>query len=332
MFESNKDRTEILSADADGIKKASALLTEGSLVVFPTETVYGLGADATSYLAISELFAVKKRPQINPLIVHIKDIDTACNLAEIPEAAWPLIEKFWPGPLTLVVQRKKICNSISNLVTSNLETIALRVPDHPIALRLLTEFAKPIAAPSANLSGKLSTTRTKDVFSNFRGKISAILDGGSCSIGLESTIICFESNKPIILRLGGIPLEAIENQLNQKVIIANEVRKSVEKISSPGQMLSHYAPKARLKLNVVQPKENELYMGFGFMPTESIGLNLSETSNLIEASTKFFATLHDLDKMAEQMKIDIIAVAPIPKLGLGLSLNDRLKRAATENS
>ena len=321
-------KTEILGQDIKSIQRASKFLTNNELVAFPTETVYGLGASAISNIGVAKIFAAKGRPRYNPLIIHIANKKAAYNWAFVPKAAEPLIENFWPGPLTLVLNQKKSGNSIASLVTGNLKTIAVRVPLHPIARALIQEFGYPIAAPSANISGKISPTRSSDVLSNMGGKISALIKGDNCSIGLESTIISFSSNKPILLRPGGIPKELIEAELGRPLLNFDESSSQESKIIAPGMMQSHYAPNSNLRLNETNPKTNELFLGFGEMPKHALGLNLSTRGNLKEAAANFFATLTDIDAMATLMKIDTICVAPIPNKGLGYVINDRLKRAA----
>ena len=321
-------RTKHLKGNNRGIAEATKLLASSELVSFPTETVYGLGADARSDSAVAKIFSVKKRPTFNPLIVHVASKEQVEYLARIPHKAIPLIEKFWPGPLTLVLQKRKYNTILSDLVTAKLDTIAVRVPSHCIALNLLKKFEGPIAAPSANISGNLTPTRASDVFSAMEGKISAILDGGSCPVGLESTIIKFSNSEPVLLRPGGIPIELIQETLGRQIKNLTGERILESQILSPGQLLSHYAPKSTLRLNVREPLISELYLGFGKMPRDCKGICLSNSSNLEEAAEKLFSSLHDLDKMAATLGINKIAVAPIPNRGLGLALNDRLKKAS----
>ena len=322
-------KTEILGQDTKSIQRASNFLADNELISFPTETVYGLGASAISNIGVAKIFAVKGRPKYNPLIIHIANKKDVYNWAIVPKAAEPLIKNFWPGPLTLVLSQKKSGNSIASLVTGNLKTIAIRVPLHPIARALITEFGYPIAAPSANISGKISPTRSSDVLLNLDGKISALIKGDNCSIGLESTIISFSSSEPVLLRPGGIPKELIEAKLGRPLLTLQKSASKERKIIAPGMMQSHYAPNSKLRLNQTNPKTNELFLGFGDMPKNALGLNLSRTRNLKEAATNFFATLTDIDAMATLMKIDTICVAPIPNEGLGSAINDRLKRAAS---
>lgn len=311
-------KTEILPVET-GIPRAAALLAEGQLVAFPTETVYGLGADARNDHAVAGIFEAKSRPQFNPLIVHVRDIAAVEAIAEIPVAAHALTV-FWPGPLTLVLPRRAD-SGLSELVTAGLETVAIRIPKHAVAQSLLTNFNGPIAAPSANLSGKISPTTADHVYEGLSGRIAAILDGGPCYIGLESTIVGF-APKPTLLRSGGIPVEAIEEALGQKLVLPDN-----EKITAPGQLKSHYAPNATLRLNAGKP-ENEAWLGFGPNEHDVPSLNLSPSGDLREAAANLFAYLRKLDQMATENALSKIAVAPIPMHGLGTAINDRLERAA----
>lgn len=322
-------KTEILNQDIESIRRACNHLRRNELVSFPTETVYGLGASAISNIAVAKIFAVKGRPKYNPLIVHISDKEDVYQWAKVPKECEILIECFWPGPLTLVLKKRNDRNHLSSLVTGNLETVAIRLPMHETARALIKEFGNPIAAPSANISGRVSPTRAKDVINHFNGKISALIEGDNCSIGLESTIINFSEKHPVQLRSGGIPLETIEKKLG--CLIPQNFGPSGKgtKIIAPGMMESHYAPVCKLKLNERKPKSGELFLGFGAMPENALGLNLSLNGDLKEAANNFFSSLNDIDEMAKMMGINTVSVAPIPNSGLGITLNDRLKRAAT---
>lgn len=322
-------KTEILSQNISSIRKATQYLSKNELVSFPTETVYGLGASAISNTGVAKIFAVKGRPKYNPLIVHIADYQDAYRLALVPKHAQILMENFWPGPLTLVLKQKKTNQSLASLITGNLGTIAVRVPMHKTARALITEFGHPIAAPSANISGRISPTRAKDVLSNMDGKIAAIIEGDDCSIGLESTIINLSEDEPVILRPGGIPRETIEAKLGHPLKTYKQSLGNKPKIKAPGMLETHYAPNCELKLNQRNPKTNELFLGFGYMPPDILGLNLSQSGDLTEAASNYFATLTDIDAMATLMKFKTVSVAPIPNFGLGVTINDRLKRAAT---
>lgn len=309
------DQTQRLTANETAT--AANILREGKLVAFPTETVYGLGADARNNKAVANIFAAKARPHFNPLIIHVADIAAVEEIAELSNDARALASAFWPGPLTLVLPRR--ANSgLSDLVTAGLETVAIRVPAHPLAQKLLAEFNGPVAAPSANPSGKISPTTADHVIEGLSGKIAAVLDGGPCGVGVESTIIGFE-NGPVLLRSGGLPVEVIEAALNTKV-----AQNSDNTITAPGQLKSHYAPSAKLRLNAEAPESDEAWLGFGHHDFDVPTLNLSENHDLTEAAANLFAHMRALDKISDK-----IAVAPIPLTGLGLAINDRLERAAS---
>ncbi|MDH3667295.1 MAG: L-threonylcarbamoyladenylate synthase [Paracoccaceae bacterium] len=314
--------TERLADDAAGVARAAELLRAGRLVAFPTETVYGLGADARNGRAVAGIFEAKGRPRFNPLIVHVSDSAAAERLVDLPEGALELARAFWPGPLTLVAPMKP-GSGIADLVTAGLPTLAVRVPAHPLAQRVLAAFGGPVAAPSANPSGQVSPTTADHVLGALRGRIDAILDGGPCPVGLESTIIGFDGGAPVLLRPGGVAVEHIEAMLGCAVR-----SEPGEGISAPGQLASHYAPAARLRLNAVSPVPGEAWLGFGPDPAgiEGPALNLSPTGDLAEAAANLFAYLRALD--AEQPQDGIIATAPVPDHGLGRAINDRLARAA----
>ena len=292
----------------------AAILREGGVAAFPTETVYGLGADATNSDAVLRIYETKGRPRFNPLIVHVADLTMAERYVTFPPLARKLAESFWPGPLTLVLPMRPDAG-LSDIVTAGLGTVGMRVPDHPLALELIRATGKPLAAPSANPSGKLSPTRADQVVKGFKGTVP-VLDGGPCRAGLESTILAVDGNEIVQLRAGALSRETIEDRL--AVIIS--VGKSDGKVRSPGMLLSHYAPNAPLRLNAETPRAGEAYLGFG--PRDGT-LNLSPTSDLHDAARNLFAMLHELDETAER-----IAVAPIPHHGLGEAINDRLQRAA----
>ena len=315
-------QTQVLQANNDGIKTAVALLRAGETVSFATETVYGLGADARSDAAVSRIFAAKERPAFNPLIVHLEDVSMVSEFAEIPEAALALMP-LWPGPLTLVLP-KKTGSDLSNLVYAGLDTVAVRIPAHPIARKLLAMFDGPIAAPSANISGKVSATSAAHVLAGLNGRIAAILDGGTCPVGLESTIIGFENDAPVLLRPGGIAVEQIETLNGQKLCH----HQPADSILAPGQMASHYAPDVAVRLNASAPRANEAWLGFGHNPRRAPGLNLSANADLLEAATNLFDALRKMDAICKNSGLAGFAVAPIPDTGLGLAINDRLQRAA----
>jgi L-threonylcarbamoyladenylate synthase len=302
-------------ADARAIAHAATVLRGGGLVAFPTETVYGLGADATNGKAVATIFAAKGRPQFNPLIVHVKDIAAAEVLVEFTPQAYALADAFWPGALTLVLPRKSDC-PLSLLVSAGLDTVAIRAPSHPVARQLLASADRAIAAPSANASGNISPTTAAHVFEELGDKVDVILDGGPTTLGIESTVVGFALGKPVLLRPGTVTSEAIEK------VVGVLGRPSNPGVQSPGQLASHYAPRANLRLNVHDAKSNEALLAFGpNAPADA--LNLSATGDLNEAAANLFAMLRELDK-----KAGAIAVMPIPREALGEAINDRLTRAA----
>lgn len=305
--------TQIAPADDKGIEAAAKILREGGLVAFPTETVYGLGADATNGQAVAAIFAAKGRPLFNPLIVHVADLDEARRYAEVSPRAQALAEKFWPGALTLVLPRRK--NSpISLLASAGLDTLALRAPSHPAAIALLRRSGRPIAGPSANMTGKVTATTAQHVLESLNGKVDLILDGGSATLGIESTVIGFDGDRPLLLRPGAVAREKIEDLIGPLGPPGNLIQ-------SPGQLASHYAPRAALRMNASQPHAGEVLLGFGNV--SGARLNLSPRGDLGEAAANLFAMLRELDKTAMA-----IAVSPIPSTGIGEAINDRLLRAA----
>nr|WP_239113587.1 L-threonylcarbamoyladenylate synthase [Shimia biformata] len=303
-----------MGPDEDGLSRAAEILTGGGLVAFPTETVYGLGGDAKNDHAVARIFAAKNRPTFNPLIVHVADVDTAKRYVSWNDAAEILTTAFWPGPLTLVLPIRDD-SGLSELVTSGLPSLAVRVPAHPAFRSLLKAFGGPLAGPSANPSGRISPTSADHVIAGLAGKIDAVLDGGPCEVGLESTIIGL-TDTPVLLRPGGLPVEAAEAALGYPLGRHNDG----DPLVAPGQMTSHYAPGAPVRLNVTEPRENEVLLGFGHVTCD---LNLSESGDLTEAAANLFGYLHRLDETGAP-----IAVSPIPDHGLGRAINDRLRRAA----
>lgn len=310
--------TEILMLDDKGISQGAKKLRKGGLVAFPTETVYGLGADATNDHAVAGIYEAKGRPSFNPLIIHVPNLNIAQRYAIFSDTALRLAEQFWPGALTLVVPAKPN-NKLSKLVSAGLDTIAIRVPAHGGARDLLRVSDIPIAAPSANASGKLSPTTAQHVVDSLDGKVDIILDGGACKVGLESTIIDCSTDNITLLRPGGIPPEVIEYTIGKSLLIATSDDNAPK---SPGMLASHYAPSCPVRLNVKTPNVGELYLGFGDCPKAD--LNLSPKGDLREAAANLFEMLHQLDSKG----ITSIAIAPIPNTGLGLAINDRLTRAA----
>ncbi len=308
--------TARLDGSAAGIARAAALLRDGELVSFPTETVYGLGADATNETAVARIFVVKGRPRFNPLIVHLPDVAAVQAVALLEGDALRLADAFWPGPLTLVLPRRE-AGGLSRLVSAGLPSVAVRVPDHALARRLLAETGRPVAAPSANPSGRISPTEADHVLAGLGGRIAAVVDGGPCTVGVESTIVGFAPD-PVLLRPGGLPVEAIEACLGAPLAVQAEGGP----VTAPGQLASHYAPRASVRLNVVAPGPDERLLGFGAV--DGVGLNLSPSGDLVEAAANLFHHLHALDIAGEAP----IAVSPIPDHGLGRAINDRLRRAA----
>jgi len=306
--------SRIRRADADAIAQAGEMLRAGKLVAFPTETVYGLGADARNDHAVAAIFAAKKRPAFNPLILHVRDVRDAERLAEFSADARKLAAAFWPGGLTLVLPRRKDAK-LSLLVSAGLDTVALRVPANDIAQALLEAAGRPIAAPSANRSGEVSPTRAEHV-----GDLAdLVLDGGPTKVGIESTIVGFEGGKPVMLRPGAIARHRIE------AIVGPLSRRSEDKINAPGQLESHYAPNTPMRLNAKGVKANEALLAFGKpLSGARVTRNLSERSDLTEAAANLFAMMRELDAAGAA----IIAVMPVPETGLGEAINDRLRRAA----
>jgi len=300
-------------ANSESIAEAAWILARGGLVGFPTETVYGLGADAANGEAVAAIFAAKGRPRFNPLIVHVASPDEARRHGEFSQTASKLADAFWPGALTLVVPRRKD-SRLSLLVSAGLDTVALRMPSHSVARDLLRAFGGPVAAPSANLSGSVSATTAAHVAEGLGARIDFILDGGPTMLGLESTVIGFDGDKPVLLRPGAISRSEIE-------AVTGVLGSADPSIQSPGQMESHYAPRASLRLNAGAARADEALLGFGMV--SDARLNLSPGGDLKEAAANLFAMLRALDKSASA-----IAVSPIPQTGLGEAINDRLMRAA----
>jgi len=305
-------------ADAHGIARAAEILLGGGLVAFPTETVYGLGADATNDRAVASIFEAKGRPKFNPLIIHVPGVAEAERLVAFTPLARRLAESFWPGPLTIVLRRKPD-SPVSLLASAGLDTIAVRSPAHPVARELLISAGRPLAAPSANRSGRVSPTTARHVADDFGERVDLILDGGATTLGLESTVIGFERDRAILLRPGAIAREDIE-------MITGPLSSTSGAISAPGQLRSHYAPRARLRLNAADVEAGEALLAFG--PDVPAGArtvrNLSKTGDLTEAAANLFAMLRELDASGTAR----IAVMPIPNEGLGEAINDRLARAA----
>lgn len=314
--------TQIVAPTPQTIGEATWALASGELVAFPTETVYGLGADARNGVAVAKIFAAKGRPSFNPLIAHIASLDEARLAGDFDARALKLGEAFWPGPLTLVVPCIDGC-PVHELARAGLSTVALRVPAHPVAQKLLHEFGAPVVAPSANASGRVSPTSAQHVAEDLDGKVTFILDDGRTEIGVESTVIACLPGEPVrLLRPGGIAREDIERVLGEKLSEATDA------VQAPGMLAQHYAPNALVRLDAKEVAPHEAFLGFG--ATEPLGgrgiahLNLSPSGDLAEAAANLFAYLRELDALGPST----IAVAPIPGHGLGEAINDRLKRAA----
>jgi L-threonylcarbamoyladenylate synthase len=303
------------------IGDAARVLRQGKLVAFPTETVYGLGGDATSDRAVAAIFAAKGRPSFNPLIVHVPNISEAAQFAELTTKAQTVARRFWPGPLTLVLPRRRDCR-ISLLATAGLDSVAIRVPAHTIAQTLLMMAGLPLAAPSANPSGRLSPTSAEHVLADLGDKVEYVIDGGPSLVGVESTVLSVLEDRPRILRPGAVTAEALAEVLQEPVPIETSAADSAAP-RSPGQLLSHYAPSLPVRLNAAAVEPGEALLGFGPAAPKD-ALNLSPTGDLQEAAANLFSMLRRLD----DPQYRAIAVMPVPETGLGIAINDRLRRAA----
>lgn len=310
-------QTRRIAATSDGIAEAADLLRAGVLVAIPTETVYGLAADARNDRAVAAIYAAKNRPAFNPLIVHLPDLAAVARLAVLTPEAERLAAAFWPGPLTLVLPLRPDAG-LSPLVTAGLDTVAIRLPAHPVARALLAQAGIPVAAPSANPSGRVSPTRAEHVLAGLSGRIAAVLDGGPCAVGVESTILALDG-PPALLRPGGVAVEAIEAALGAPLLMPGDP--STPK--APGQLASHYAPEARVRLNATRARQGEVLVGFGNIAGH---LTLSASGDLLEAAANLFHFLREADALAGPG--GAIAFAPVPETGLGRAINDRLRRAA----
>src|SRR5579871_626533 len=321
-------KTQTLPAGAAAVAEAARCLKAGGLVAFPTETVYGLGADAAQAQAIAGIYEAKGRPAFNPLIAHVADINAAKRIARFDATALKLARAFWPGPLTLVLPRTADC-PVAELATAGLETVAIRIPAHPVALEILHAFDGAVVAPSANISGHVSPTTAAHVASDLSGRVDLILDGGAVDVGVESSIVgCFE--EPVLLRPGGLPREEIERVLGRPLQRMPEDASSDDSQPlAPGMLASHYAPRTPVRLNAAHVEPDETCLAFG--PVEVDGanaakavLNLSASGDLSEAAANLFGYLRALDAKRARA----IAVMPVPQHGLGEAINDRLRRAA----
>lgn len=307
------DMSAIWKADGRGVARAAGRLRAGGLVAVPTETVYGLAADAADGRAVASVFDTKGRPRFNPLIVHVTGPSQASTIAVMTPEAQALAARFWPGPLTLVLERQADA-PVAEIATGGLPTMALRAPAHEVAQALLAALGRPFVAPSANRSGRISPTLPEHVVEEFAGRVP-VLDGGACASGIESTIVALKPEGAVLLRPGSLPAEEIEEVLGRKLLGPGGG------IEAPGMMQTHYAPKSAVRLGAESARDGEVLLGFG--GTAGAALDLSPTGDLREAAANLFAFLRKLDGEAEA-----IAVAPIPERGLGLAINDRLRRAA----
>jgi L-threonylcarbamoyladenylate synthase len=328
--------TEILNRTDRDIAAAAKLLAAGELVAFGTETVYGLGADAHAPTAVAKIFEAKGRPHFNPLIIHYLAPEDAWADVYATPAAERLADTFWPGPLTLILPRR-VTAKVALLAGAGLDTLAVRVPAHAVASRLLAAFGRPIAAPSANRSGAISPTSVAHVLNDLQGRIAAVIDSGACRVGLESTVLDLSTGTPFLLRPGGVNLEAIQAALGQtKIQVGIPLARAAanQTLRSPGLLHSHYAPTLPVRLNVAGiPHGAEALLAFGApLPGFALTNQLSESGNLNEAAANLFEALHALDAAGPGLGISGIAVMPIPNHGLGLAINDRLERAAAPRS
>jgi len=318
-----------LAADAAGITEAAALLRAGQLVAFPTETVYGLGADATDEAAVAAIYAAKTRPSFNPLIAHYATAAAAFDDVTPTALGERLAAAFWPGPLTLVLPRRPRA-AVARLAGAGLDTQAVRVPAHEVARQLLVAVGRAVAAPSANPSGRVSPTTAQHVLDGLDGRIAAVLDSGPCPVGVESTVIDLAAGPPCLLRPGGVPLEAIVALLGPIGRgITPAAAERTRNLRSPGLMVSHYAPALPVRLHAQSAEPNEAMLAFGPIPGHPDAVfQLSLDEDLVEAAARLFDGLRRLDAEGARLGLGGIAVAPIPETGLGLAINDRLQRAA----
>jgi L-threonylcarbamoyladenylate synthase len=325
--------TERIEPTPAGIARAAALLRAGSLVAFGTETVYGLGADATNAQAVARIFEAKQRPRFNPLICHYPDADAAFADVEPNKAARRLASAFWPGPLTLVLKRRQNC-PVALLTGAGLPTLGVRVPAHPVALELIRAAERPIAAPSANRSGQVSPTMADHVLKSLSGRIAAVLDSGPCKVGLESTVVDLTGPHAVLLRPGGTTEEAIAAITGPVQRASLAPSQAVEQdYRSPGLLASHYAPRLPVRLDADHVGPNEALLAFGVpLSGAAITFNLSREGDLTEAAAHLFAGLHWLDAEGVRLGLAAIAAMPIPDRALGVAIYDRLQRAAAPRS
>jgi L-threonylcarbamoyladenylate synthase len=318
--------TETLPATPDGIARAAELLRNGALVSFGTETVYGLGGDATNAAAVAAIFAAKGRPEFNPLIAHYASAEAAFEDVTPNDIACSLAAVFWPGPLTLVLPRRVQCR-VALITGAGLDTLAVRVPGHGDALALLRAVGRPVAAPSANRSGRVSPTTAAHVLDGLRGRIAAVLDSGPCDVGVESTVLDVSGAQPVLLRPGGVTAEALEAVIGP--IVHGTPPAATQPLRSPGQSASHYAPLLPVRMNASAATNDEALLAFGQpCPIADIIFQLSETADVHEAAARLFDGLRWLDAEGQRRGLRGIAVMPVPPAGLGQAINDRLRRAA----
>jgi L-threonylcarbamoyladenylate synthase len=318
-----------LAADAAGLERAAEILRAGGLVAFPTETVYGLGADATNDRAVAAIFAAKGRPHFNPLICHYPDAVAAFRHVEADARAERLATRFWPGPLTLVLKRRIDC-PVALLAGAGLETLAVRVPADPRIATLLRLVGRPVAAPSANRSGHVSPTTAEHVLEGLAGRIDAVVDGGPCVVGVESSVLDLTGERPFLLRPGGVPLEALTEAIGPiGVGITPEIAEAARFLRSPGLLVSHYAPELPVRLRAESVSPDEALLAFGPpLPGAGRVFQLSETGDTVEAAARLFAGLRWLDAEGHRLGLSRIAAMTVPETGLGRAINDRLQRAA----
>lgn len=321
--------TQVLQDNEAGIDQAAALLRAGALVAFPTETVYGLGADATNAAAVAGIYTAKDRPSFNPLIAHYATSEAAFSDVMPTPLADRLAAAFWPGPLTLVLPRRADCR-VAEITGAGLSTQAVRVPAHPLAHRLLAAIGRPVAAPSANRSGRVSPTTAAHVLDGLSGRIAAVIDGGACAVGLESTVVDLSGPRPTMLRAGGVTLEMLL-VIAPDILVPGTADQSAPR--SPGQLLAHYAPDLPLRLAAETVQADEALLAFGTPLSGAAQVfNLSPSSDLAEAASRLFAGLRTLDRQGRADGLRGIAAMAVPDHGIGCAINDRLRRAAHTNT
>jgi L-threonylcarbamoyladenylate synthase len=321
--------TDLLLGTDQDIAAAARLLAAGELVAFGTETVYGLGADATNAKAVAAIYEAKGRPRFNPLICHYASAEAAFADVTVNDAARKLAETFWPGPLTLVLPRRPGC-TVALLAGAGLETLAVRVPAHPQAAKLLRAVGRPVAAPSANRSGEISPTTAAHVLAGLQGRIAAVVDSGPCPVGVESTVLDLSTGTPLLLRPGGVALEALEAAIGPvRLGMPIEQAMNGSSLRSPGMLISHYAPALPVRVRADKVAADEALLAFGPpLPGAKLVFQLSASGDLAEAAARLFEGLHWLDAQAPALGLRRIAAMAVPDTGLGLAINDRLGRAA----